>query len=111
MKNGAVDNLHIVNDFFLPTLQARKYTRVILMDHVDWLDNKTTKTVAKTLSEQVDIGGRIIWRSAALSPPYAKFIESEGFEVQCLQRADQGYMDKVNMYSSFYIATRKGKKE
>ena len=111
LKNGAVDNLHIVNDFFLPTLQARKYTRVILMDHVDWLDNKTAKTVAKTLSEQVDIGGRIIWRSAALSPPYAKFIESEGFEVQCLQPADQGYMDKVNMYSSFYIATRKSKKE
>ena len=28
-------------------------------------------------------------------------------QVQCLQRADEGYMDRVNMYSSFYVATRK----
>lgn len=111
LKNGAVDNLHIVNDFFLPALRARKYTRVILMDHVDWLDDAMAKEVAKALGQQVEVGGRVIWRSAALSPPYAKFIEAEGFEVKCLQRADQGYMDKVNMYSSFYLAVKKGKKD
>ncbi len=30
-------------------------------------------------------------------------------QVERLQRADKEYMDRVNMYSSFYVATRKGK--
>jgi betaine lipid synthase len=32
-----------------------------------------------------------------------------GVQVRCLQRADEGYMDRVNMYSSFYVAVRKSK--
>ena len=28
-------------------------------------------------------------------------------QVKCLQRADQEFMDRVNMYSSFYVAIRK----
>ena len=107
LKAGAVDNLFIVNDFFLPTLNARKYSKVILMDHVDWLDEKMAKEVAKTLGRQVVPGGRVIMRSAALNPPYAKFIEQEGFEARCLQRADQGYCDRVNMYSSFWLFIKK----
>lgn len=27
-------------------------------------------------------------------------------QVKCLQRADEEFMDRVNMYSSFYVATR-----
>ena len=30
-------------------------------------------------------------------------------QVERLQRADREFMDRVNMYSSFYVATRKGK--
>ena len=112
LKAGAVDNLHVVNNFFLPTLCARRYSKVILMDHVDWLAEGDAREVAAALGRQVVPGGRVIWRSAALAPPYAAFIEAAGFEVRCLQRADQvKYMDKVNMYSSFYVATKKGKKE
>jgi betaine lipid synthase len=55
-------------------------------------------------------GGIVIWRSAASTPPYARLIANAGFDVKCIQRADQGYMDRVNMYSSFYVATRKGSK-
>lgn len=111
LKKGAVDTLHIVNDFFLPALTARMYNKVILMDHADWLDEETAIQLAKALGKQVVVGGVVIWRSAAMNPPYAKFIEAQGFNVSCLQRADQGYMDKVNMYSSFFIATKKGKIE
>ena len=35
-------------------------------------------------------------------------IEDAGFEVRCLQRATDGYMDRVNMYASFYAAERLG---
>ncbi len=111
LKAGAVDNLHVVNNFFLPTLRDRKYSKVILMDHVDWLEEEDARAVAVALGQQVIPGGRVILRSAALSPPYVKFIEAEGFDCKCLQRIDQGYMDRVNSYASFYVCVKKGKKE
>lgn len=83
--------------------------QVILMDHVDWLDLHVAKQLADTLAQQVASGGIVIWRSASLSPPYAELIKQVGFDVRCISRADQGYMDRVNMYSSFFIARRKGK--
>lgn len=46
--------------------------QVILMDHVDWLDNKTVQELASTLAQQVLPGGIVIWRSASLCPPYSK---------------------------------------
>ena len=80
------------------------------MDHVDWLDEATARDVARALGAQVISGGRVILRSASLSPPYVKFIAAEGFDVKCLQRADQGYMDRVNSYASFYVCVKRGKK-
>lgn len=41
---------------------------------------------------QVAPGGHVIWRSAAFVPPYARLIEEAGFDVRCIQRADQGFM-------------------
>ena len=55
---------------------------------------------------QVVQGGRVIWRSAAEVPPYARLIADAGFKVTCLQQAKDGYMDRVNMYSSFWVAER-----
>ena len=51
------------------------------MDHVDWLDLKAAKELAGMLASQVSPGGRVIWRSAALCPPYARLIREAGFEV------------------------------
>lgn len=79
-------------------LRARMYSRVILMDHLDWLGDAQTKEVAAALAQHVTPGGRVIWRSAALHPPYAAFIRDAGFDVRCVQTADQGFMDRVNMW-------------
>lgn len=106
LKTGAIDRLTIATGTFLAELRARKYTKVILMDHVDWMDVKSAKEVADTLGQQVLPGGIVIWRSAALRPPYAEQIKDAGFDVQCVRRACDGYMDRVNMYSSFYMATK-----
>lgn len=109
LKAGVVDNLYVVNAFFLPTLKERIYTKVILMDHLDWMDLKTMRRVAEALSTHVAPGGRVILRSAALEPPYVKMIRDVGFTVKCIQRADAvqgGYMDRVNMYASFYLAIK-----
>ncbi|GAB4820256.1 hypothetical protein N2152v2_007302 [Parachlorella kessleri] len=107
LKAGAIDRLHIVNGFYMDALTARKYSKANLMDSCDWLCERQARELAAALGRQIVEGGKVIWRSASLSPPYAKYIEQAGFEVRCLQRADQGYMDRVNMYSSFFVATKK----
>lgn len=59
------------------------------MDHVDWQDETMSKELARILAQQVLPGGRVIWRSAALEPPYAAIIKAAGFDVTCISRADQ----------------------
>ena len=51
------------------------------MDHVDWMDEKYARELAATLARQVVSGGRVIWRSAALEPPYGPIIAAAGFQV------------------------------
>lgn len=106
LKAGGTEKLEVVTGTFLDALRARKYTKVILMDHVDWLDDAAATEVARNLQAQVSTGGKVIWRSASNRPPYAEFIRACGFDVKRLQVATDGYMDRVNMYSSFYVATR-----
>ena len=108
LKAGLVDGLTVASGYFLDELCARQYDKVILMDHVDWLDDDTAQRLADALGRQVRPGGIVIWRSASLQPPYAQRIADAGFEVRCLQRATDGYMDRVNMYASFYAAERLG---
>lgn len=64
------------------------------MDHLDWMHTEQHEQYAATLAKQVTPGGIVIWRSAALVPPYAEIIRKAGFDVRCISRADQGYMDK-----------------
>ncbi|CAD7703949.1 unnamed protein product [Ostreobium quekettii] len=110
LKAGLLANLTISTGFFNDELKARKYTKVILMDHVDWMDPEAAQNVVQLLGRQVLPGGRVIWRSASLCPPYVAMMESAGFDVKCVQRADRPdcyYMDRVNMYNSFYVAVRR----
>ena len=51
------------------------------MDHIDWLDAPAARQVAAVLGRQVVPGGHLILRSAALCPPYVRFIREAGFEV------------------------------
>ena len=52
------------------------------MDHVDWMDEKYARELAAALARQVTPGGRVIWRSAALQPPYVPIIRDAGFTVR-----------------------------
>ena len=109
LKDGKlIDRLHIVDDFFLPTLKQRVYSRVVLMDHLDWLSDQDAKAVAIALGQHVAKGGRVIWRSAAYQPKYARFIENSGFTVTRLQchTVEHSMLDFVNMYASFWLAVR-----
>lgn len=107
------------------------------MDHVDWLEQGDIDTLCAALRDQVKPGGRVIWRSASRSPKYAKCIEKAGFDGKsprhqflpalaiyaenvrictdyCFRCAvirittSDMYMDRVNMYASFYVGIRQG---
>lgn len=107
LKSGLIDNLYISTDFFLNELQQRKYDKVILMDHADWQNRKQTQELATKLYSHVNFGGKMIFRSAALTPPYFVDLCNAGFDVKCLDTIDrEGFMDRVNMYASFYLCTK-----
>jgi betaine lipid synthase len=101
------ERLLIRTTSFVDELRKRLYTKVILMDHVDWLEQGDIDTLCAALRDQVKPGGRVIWRSASRSPKYAKCIEKAGFDVIRITTSDK-YMDRVNMYASFYVGIRQG---
>lgn len=105
----ASQRMIISTSFFVEELLKRKYTKVILMDHVDWLGQREIDVLCAALNKQVVPGGRVIWRSASRSPHYAKDIAKAGFEVHAIRSTNtERYMDRVNMYASFYVAIRVG---
>ncbi|KAG0563546.1 hypothetical protein KC19_8G040100 [Ceratodon purpureus] len=101
------ERLLIRTTAFVEELRKRMYTKVILMDHVDWLEQGDIDILCAALKDQVKPGGRVIWRSASRSPKYAKCIEKAGFDVVRITTSDK-YMDRVNMYASFYVGIRQG---
>ncbi len=42
------------------------------MDHLDWMTHEQHVEYARILAQQVAPGGVVIWRSAALVPPYSE---------------------------------------
>ncbi|CAM6035693.1 unnamed protein product [Sphagnum compactum] len=101
------ERLLIRTTAFVEELRKRMYTKVILMDHVDWLDQEDIDILCAALRDQVKPGGRVIWRSASRRPKYAKCIEDAGFNVVRITSSET-YMDRVNMYASFYVGMRHG---
>lgn len=104
-RTELLKKLTISTDTFLNELIKRTYDKVILMDHADWLSQEDLNVLINALWEHVLPGGRVLFRSAGLRPPYVDLLEKAGFKVECVARADEvPYMDRVNMYSSFYVA-------
>ena len=97
LRDGATKRLHVVTGTFLDALRSDRFSKVILMDHVDWLDEASARELARALAAHVLPGGKVIWRSASNAPPYAPWIAEAGFDVRRVQVAADGYMDRVNM--------------
>jgi betaine lipid synthase len=103
-------------------------TRAITMDHMDWFDPVPASRPAPTLkqarkdsdksvsdldrevcelSRVVRSGGAVFYRSAAKKPWYNQRFEKMGFKVEPVHIRETGKpIDNVNMYASFYKATR-----
>jgi len=97
-----LDRLELRTDTLQRALASGTFTKVVLMDHMDWLDEPAVRALAVTLGRHVVPGGTIIWRSASRQPWYAQHIEQGGFVVRRVASSAE-YMDRVNMYASFYV--------
>ena len=103
-------------------------TRAITMDHMDWFDPVPASRPAPTIKEArkdsdksvsdldreicelsrvIRTGGAVFYRSAAKKPWYNQRFEKMGFRVEPVHIRETGKpIDNVNMYASFYRATR-----
>jgi betaine lipid synthase len=105
---GVLDRLRNITGGFEDELSKRMYTKVILMDHVDWFSNQEATRLADALARSVSPGGRVIWRSASKWPPYVNAIAGAGFDVErCDCHHDRLVIDRVAMYASFWVGIRR----
>ncbi|KAJ2765256.1 hypothetical protein IWQ56_004170, partial [Coemansia nantahalensis] len=84
-------------------------TKAIIMDHMDWFAPADAEAEVKALHHAIRPGGFVLWRSAARIPWYVANFEANGFRVEPLavrQPNSQIALDRVNMYASFYRATK-----
>mmetsp|Transcript_8248 Transcript_8248/g.30422 ORF Transcript_8248/g.30422 Transcript_8248/m.30422 type:complete len:746 (-) Transcript_8248:1595-3832(-) len=108
LKDGRISNLKITTNTFVEELKKGLYSKVILMDHVDWLPRPLVEELSRELAAHVVKNGRILWRSASVSPPYVEDFRKAGFKVQRIHchSEDCHYIDRVNMYASFWIGIK-----
>jgi betaine lipid synthase len=115
-------------------------TKIIVMDSLDWFDridpskpmpldryqkakDVTPEEALEMLHSELDheilemkrvlkVGGMAVWRSAGKYPWYRQRFELAGFDVQPIDIRESGIaIDRVNMYASFWSATRKESRE
>lgn len=129
---GALDAFRLHTDTIVNVLRGLPeghLTRAILMDHLDWFPevpashpsptlaqarNEADESVAEVDREIVELyralapGGSAFWRSAGKYPWYAqRFVQAGFVDVKPLQvRASGAVIDNVNMYASFWHATK-----
>nr|KAJ3420957.1 hypothetical protein HK105_004835 [Polyrhizophydium stewartii] len=107
-----LDAIKIHTDYINNVLNEQvadgELTKVILMDHLDWFSHEDAKTEIMTVHKKMAKGGYVFWRSAGKLPWYNEIFTECGFEVEKLQVREAGnmYIDRVNMYASFYRARK-----
>ncbi|OAL39407.1 hypothetical protein AYO20_01277 [Fonsecaea nubica] len=113
-KPDAFDGLRIHTDEIMEVIariSPSTLTIAILMDSMDWFDPSDKDSAALeqivALNKVLKLGGRVLFRSAALRPWYTDIFEQNGFSASCVGRRDSGKcIDRVNMYASAWICTK-----
>ncbi|KAI9264805.1 hypothetical protein BY458DRAFT_438106 [Sporodiniella umbellata] len=111
--SGALDAFRLHTESILTALQGLSsdyLTRLIVMDHMDWFDPNSCEELESEIIEMkrtLKSKGQVYWRSAGTKPWYNHLFIKHGFHVEPLAIRAQGKsIDRVNMYASFYRATR-----
>jgi betaine lipid synthase len=113
LKSGLIDRLELrvcPLDHAISKLydEGTPVTKVVLMDHIDWMDEEYSVELATLLNQKTSPNAEFIFRSASQYPWYADDLANIGqFEVTKVNDASE-YADRVNMYASFYHGVRRG---
>ncbi|KAH8647999.1 hypothetical protein BGZ60DRAFT_570248 [Tricladium varicosporioides] len=111
-RGSAFDGLRIHTDEInevVNRLAPGTLTVAVVMDSMDWFDpgGKEAATQISKLNRALKLGGRVLLRSAALTPWYIATFESLGFIAKRVgARIGGTCIDRVNMYASCYIITK-----
>lgn len=111
--SGALNSFKLHTESILDSLKSMTdgyLTRLVVMDHMDWFDPKSCDELNSEIMEMkraLQSGGQVYWRSAGTKPWYNELFIKHGFNVEALgiRRPNQS-IDRVNMYASFYRATK-----
>lgn len=111
-KAKAFDGLRIHTDEIeevVNRLTPGTLTVAVVMDSMDWFDPGSTAatTQIKKLNRALKKGGRVLLRSAGLTPWYVSTFENLGFDAKRVGKRDgRNCVDRVNMYASVWIFTK-----
>lgn len=100
------DNLNNV----LRRLSLKTISVAVIMDHMDWFDpeGQDVNDEIDALHDALSEGGRVLLRSAAKVPWYITNFQERGFGCEAAATRHSGKMiDRVNMYASTWICTKK----
>ncbi|KAI0754293.1 hypothetical protein C8Q80DRAFT_1117051 [Daedaleopsis nitida] len=109
---GAFDGLRIHTDEFVEVLARIKpetITVAVIMDHMDWFDPEGTQASEEigAINKAMQIGGRVLLRSAGLKPWYIAKFSTQGFRCERVAARTAGKcIDRVNMYASTWLCTK-----
>ncbi|KAJ2655145.1 hypothetical protein IWW48_005700 [Coemansia sp. RSA 1200] len=93
----------------LAGMQPGELTKAVIMDHMDWFSVQDAQQEVSALARAMATGGIVLWRSAARLPWYSEVFEKNGFAVDAISVRQPNAtkpLDRVNMYASFYKATK-----
>lgn len=106
---SAVYKIKNINGSLIDELNNNSFDKVILMDHMDWMDEKYINALCSALDRSLSENGKVIFRSASLHPWFVDiFVKQYNFvatQISC--HSKDNLMDRVNMYASFWVVTRK----
>lgn len=112
--SGALNSFKLHTESILDALKSlpeNYLTKLVVMDHMDWFDPESHDELddeIKEMKRTLQKGGQVYWRSAGTKPWYNElflkhgFVNVEALGIRCPGKA----IDRVNMYASFYRATK-----
>lgn len=107
LRNKVANRLTNVNDSILNVLRQNdtdKFDKVILMDHMDWMDETYVCKLCSLLKTNLSHNGKIIFRSSSVYPWYIDIFSIYGFNsINISNHLDNPYMDRINTYASFWV--------
>ncbi|KAI8967893.1 hypothetical protein BDF20DRAFT_897682 [Mycotypha africana] len=112
--SGALDAFRLHTSSILSalkTLPENYLTQIVVMDHMDWFNPESCIELDQEISEMMRVlqnNGKVYWRSASTQPWYNETFVKHGFvNIEPLNVRKPGQcIDRVNMYASFYRATK-----